>query len=35
MHERIEYRNFMFEILKVDGRRISKVKITISANNEA
>ena len=24
MHERIEYRNFMFEILKVDGRRISK-----------
>lgn len=34
MHERIEYRNFMFEILKVDGRRISKVKITISANNE-
>ena len=34
-HERIEYRNFMFEILKVDGRRISKVKITISANNEA
>ena len=35
MHERIEYRNFMFEILKVDGRRISKVKITISADNEA
>lgn len=35
MHERIEYRNFMFEILKVHGRRISKVKITISANNEA
>jgi gliding motility-associated protein gldE len=35
MHERIEYRSFMFEILKVDGRRISKVKITISANNEA
>ena len=35
MHERIEYRNFMFEILKVDGRRISKVKITISANKEA
>ena len=35
MHERIEYRNFMFEILKVDGRRISKVKLTISANNEA
>ena len=35
IHERIEYRNFMFEILKVDGRRISKVKITISANNEA
>ena len=35
MHERIEYRNFMFEILKVDGRRISKVKITISANDEA
>ena len=35
MYERIEYRNFMFEILKVDGRRISKVKITISANDEA
>ena len=35
MHERIEYRNFMFEILKVDGRRISKVKITISTNNDA
>ena len=35
MHERIEFRSFMFEILKVDGRRISKVKITISANNEA
>lgn len=35
MHERIEYRNFIFEILKVDGRRISKVKITISTNNQA
>ena len=35
MHERIEYCNFMFEILKVDGRRISKVKITISTNNDA
>ena len=35
MHERIEYRNFMFDILKVDGRRISKVKITISTNNDA
>ena len=35
MHERIEYCNFMFEVLKVDGRRISKVKITISTNNDA
>lgn len=29
LHERLEYRQFTFEVMEVDGRRISKVKLTV------
>ncbi|MBQ7424086.1 MAG: gliding motility-associated protein GldE [Prevotella sp.] len=29
VHERIEYSNFLFEILELEGRRISRVKIVV------
>ena len=29
LHEKIEYKNFTFEILDMEERRISKVKVTI------
>ena len=29
MHERIDYQNFTFEILELDERRISKVKVVV------
>lgn len=28
-HEQIEYRNFKFEIVELDGHRISKIKVTV------
>ena len=31
VREKIEYNQFIFEILAVEGRRISKVKITIKS----
>ncbi|MGI6242589.1 MAG: gliding motility-associated protein GldE [Prevotella sp.] len=30
IHERIDYKNFRFEVMNVEGRRISRVKVTIS-----
>ncbi len=29
-HERIDYRNFKFEIVELDGHRISKIKVVVS-----
>lgn len=29
LHERIEYKNYIFEVMELDGRRISKVKLTV------
>lgn len=29
MHEKIDYKNYSFEVLGIDGRRISKVKVTV------
>ena len=34
-HERIEYRNFKFEIVELDGHRISKIKVIISKDDNA
>ena len=33
MHEKIDYQNFTFEILDMDERRISKVKVTIHSGS--
>lgn len=30
IHERIEYKNYKFEVMGVEGRRISRVKVTLS-----
>jgi CBS domain containing-hemolysin-like protein len=32
LHEKIEYNDFKFEIVELDGHRISKIKITIPAH---
>ena len=29
VHEKLEYKNFTFEIMELDGRRISKVKVIV------
>lgn len=29
LHERLEYKQYIFEIMELDGRRISKVKLTV------
>jgi CBS domain containing-hemolysin-like protein len=29
IHERIDYRNYSFEILKLEERRISRVKVVV------
>ena len=29
LHERIDYKNFTFEVMEVEGRRISKVKVVV------
>ncbi|MCR5679571.1 MAG: gliding motility-associated protein GldE [Prevotella sp.] len=34
-HERIEYGNFKFEIVELDGHRISKIKVVISKDDAA
>ena len=30
MHERLEYKNYTFEILGIEERRISKIKVTVN-----
>ena len=30
IHEKIEYKNYLFEIVGIEGRRISKVKVVIN-----
>jgi hypothetical protein len=36
VHEKLTYRNYLFEVLELDGRRISKIKVTIhSIENES
>ena len=34
LHERIEYRNFKFEIMELDGHRISKIKVVVGKEEE-
>lgn len=34
LHERIDYKNFTFEVTELDGHRIAKVKIVIHGNTE-
>ena len=34
LHEKLEYDNFLFEVLEMDARRILKVKVIISASKE-
>ena len=34
-HERIEYRNFRFEIVELDGHRISKIKVVVSKDTDS
>ena len=29
LHERLDYKNFSFEVTEVDGHRISKIKVVI------
>lgn len=29
VHEQITYKNYLFEVLELDGRRISKIKVTV------
>ena len=31
IHEKLEYKNYLFEILEIDERRISKVKVVVKA----
>ncbi|MBR1484837.1 MAG: gliding motility-associated protein GldE [Prevotella sp.] len=33
-HEKITYRNFVFEIVELDGHRISKIKVVIEKNDK-
>lgn len=35
LHERIDYKNFTFEVTELDGHRISKVKVIIHDSSEA
>jgi CBS domain containing-hemolysin-like protein len=32
LHERIDFKNYSFEVMEVDERRISKVKVVIHRN---
>ncbi|MDY4668185.1 MAG: transporter associated domain-containing protein, partial [Prevotella sp.] len=34
MHEKIDYKNYTFEITGIDGRRISKIKVVVHAPKE-
>ena len=35
LHERIDYRNFKFEIVEIDGHRISKIKVVVRQEENA
>ena len=35
LHERIDYKNYSFEVTELDGHRISKIKVVIHSQNEA
>lgn len=35
IHERIDYQNYKFEIVEIDGHRISKIKVIVSNSTEA
>ena len=35
VHEKLEYKNFTFEILALDERRISKVKVIVHDSQES
>ena len=35
VHEKLEYKNFTFEILELDERRISKVKVIVHDSQES
>lgn len=34
LHETLEYRNFRFEVLEMNSRRILKVKVTVSSSED-
>ena len=34
-HERLDYKNFKFEIVELDGHRISKIKVIVCKDNVA
>lgn len=34
MHEKIDYKNYTFEITGIDGGRISKIKVVVHAPKE-
>ncbi|MBR6998807.1 MAG: CBS domain-containing protein, partial [Prevotella sp.] len=34
-HEHIDYRNFKFEIIQLDGHRIAKIKVVVGKEDEA
>ena len=29
MHEKIDYKNYTFEVMQIEERRISKIKVTV------
>jgi gliding motility-associated protein GldE len=35
LHERIDYKNYSFEVTELDGHRISKIKVVIHSQTEA
>ncbi len=35
LHERIDYRHFKFEIVEIDGHRLSKIKVVVSKEENA
>lgn len=34
IHEKIEYKNYVFEIVRIEGRRIARVKVTVGAKKK-
>lgn len=35
MHEKIEFENYVFEVVGIEGRRISRIKVTINEKPKA